>query len=222
MSSHVHIGLYDALREAGASEEKALAALATLPFPQHLATKEDLLKAIGEVKTDLRRSENRLGGSQIRGLHLRRVDSRLARQAGVLPVALIRSANRRFEQRTRQSFEPRLPVSERTPRRCKNYPFPLALHCAGSVLAVKGPLRRFAPWTAPGRSEGLGCLRGKRGLGFRAVSGPKGNFRPYQPPEPQRWGGVTRRAVAERRRRGAGLTCPGAEAIRGFGFGFLI
>ena len=53
MSSHVHIGLYDALREAGASEEKALAALATLPFPQHLATKEDLLKAIGEVKTDL-------------------------------------------------------------------------------------------------------------------------------------------------------------------------
>ena len=33
MSSHVHIGLYDALREAGASEEKALAALATLPFP---------------------------------------------------------------------------------------------------------------------------------------------------------------------------------------------
>ena len=53
MSSHVHIGLYDALREAGASEEKALAALATLPLPQHLATKEDLLKAIGEVKTDL-------------------------------------------------------------------------------------------------------------------------------------------------------------------------
>ena len=32
MSSHVHIGLYDALREAGASEEKALAALATLPI----------------------------------------------------------------------------------------------------------------------------------------------------------------------------------------------
>ena len=53
MSSHVHIGLYDALREAGASEGKALAALATLPLPQHLATKEDLLKAIGEVKTDL-------------------------------------------------------------------------------------------------------------------------------------------------------------------------
>ena len=53
MNSHVHIELYDALREAGASEEKALAALATLPFPQHLATKEDLLKAIGEVKTDL-------------------------------------------------------------------------------------------------------------------------------------------------------------------------
>ena len=53
MSSHVHIGLYDALREAGASEEKARAALATLPFPQHLATKEDLLKAIGEVKVEM-------------------------------------------------------------------------------------------------------------------------------------------------------------------------
>ncbi len=52
MSSHVHIGLYDALREAGASEEKALAALADLPLPQHLASKEDLLQAIGEVKTE--------------------------------------------------------------------------------------------------------------------------------------------------------------------------
>ena len=29
-------------------------------------------------------------------------------------------------------------------------PFPLALHRVGSVLAVKGSLRRFAPWTAPG------------------------------------------------------------------------
>ena len=35
-------------------------------------------------------------------------------------------------------------------------PFPLALYCVGSVLAVKGPLRRFAPWTAPGRSERRG------------------------------------------------------------------
>ena len=35
-------------------------------------------------------------------------------------------------------------------------PFPLALYDPRSVLAVKGPLRRFAPWTAPGRSEGLG------------------------------------------------------------------
>ena len=31
-------------------------------------------------------------------------------------------------------------------------PFPLALDDPGSVLAVKGSLRRFAPWTAPGRS----------------------------------------------------------------------
>ena len=34
-------------------------------------------------------------------------------------------------------------------------PFPLALDDPGSVLAVKGTLRRFAPWTAPGRSEGM-------------------------------------------------------------------
>ena len=33
-------------------------------------------------------------------------------------------------------------------------PFPLALHRVGSVLAVKGSLRRFAPWTAPGRLKG--------------------------------------------------------------------
>ena len=48
MSSHVHIGMYNALKELGASEESARAAVADLPIPQHLATKEDLLKAIGE------------------------------------------------------------------------------------------------------------------------------------------------------------------------------
>ena len=53
MSSHVHIGLYDALREAGASEETARAGAVDIPVRQNLATKEDLLQAIGEVKTDL-------------------------------------------------------------------------------------------------------------------------------------------------------------------------
>ena len=42
-------------------------------------------------------------------------------------------------------------------------PFPLALHCVGSVLAVKGPLRRFAPWTAPVRSERRAAYEGKGG-----------------------------------------------------------
>ena len=51
-------------------------------------------------------------------------------------------------------------------------PFPIALDDPGSVLAVKGSLRRFAPWTAPGRSErrplftrekGGGSGRGARG-----------------------------------------------------------
>ena len=49
MSSHVHIALYDALREAGASEEKARAAAAAIPVGQHLATKQD----IAELKTDI-------------------------------------------------------------------------------------------------------------------------------------------------------------------------
>ena len=35
---------------------------------------------------------------------------------------------------------------------------------------------------------------------------PKGTFRPYQTPEPQPWGAVTRRAVAQRRSRASGLT----------------
>ena len=44
-----------------------------------------------------------------------------------------------------------------------------------SVLAVKGPLRRFAPWTAPGRSGETRCSRGERG-GSGRVDGPKGNL----------------------------------------------
>ena len=43
-------------------------------------------------------------------------------------------------------------------------PFPLALHRVGSVLAVKGSLRRFAPWTAPGRSERRAAYEGKGGV----------------------------------------------------------
>ena len=53
MSSHVHIGMYNALKELGASEESARAAVADLPLPQHLASKEDLLQAIGEVKMEI-------------------------------------------------------------------------------------------------------------------------------------------------------------------------
>ena len=64
-------------------------------------------------------------------------------------------------------------------------PFPLALDDSRSVLAVKGTLRRFAPWTAPGRSGETRCSRGKRGggpsvaatttasLGLRACPGGK-------------------------------------------------
>ena len=53
LMSYGRIGLYNALRGAGASDTTAKSAVADLPIPQHLATKEDLLKANGEVKTDL-------------------------------------------------------------------------------------------------------------------------------------------------------------------------
>ena len=43
-----------------------------------------------------------------------------------------------------------------------------------SVLAVKGSLRRFAPWTAPGRSEGGDAVH--EGKGGGRVDGPKGNL----------------------------------------------
>ena len=42
-------------------------------------------------------------------------------------------------------------------------PFPLALNDSRSVLAVKGSLHRFAPWTAPGRSERRAAYEGKGG-----------------------------------------------------------
>ena len=44
-------------------------------------------------------------------------------------------------------------------------PFPLALHRVGSVLAVKGSLRRFAPWTARTDPRGWLFTRGKGGFG---------------------------------------------------------
>ena len=42
-------------------------------------------------------------------------------------------------------------------------PLSLALDDSRSVLAVKGSLRRFAPWTAAGRSGEPRCSRGERG-----------------------------------------------------------
>ena len=53
------------------------------------------------------------------------------------------------------------------------------------------------------------------------ANAPKGTFRPYQLSEPQPRGAVTRRVVAQRSSRASGLTCPLAEAIWVFDFGFL-
>ena len=111
---------------------------------------------------------------------------------------------------------------------------PLALNDSRSVRAVKGSLRRFAPWTTPGRSEGMAVYEGKgggravgcegelahdKGYYHSSCGGERaemGTFRPYQTPEPQPWGAVTRRAVAKRRSRASGLTRSLAEAIRSF------
>ena len=62
-----------------------------------------------------------------------------------------------------------LKARRRSYEMARDRPFPLALHCAGSVLAVKGPLRRFAPWTAPGRSEGMAVYEGKGGMQIKPV-----------------------------------------------------
>ena len=106
-----------------------------------------------------RRSENRLGGSQIRGLHLRRGDSRLARQVGFLPLTLIRSGGA-----SRFAASLLSPLNSPKIAWWARIPLSLALNDSRSVLAAKGPLRRFAPWTAPGRSGRPLFTREKGGL----------------------------------------------------------
>ena len=59
--SHVHIGLYDALREVGASEETARAGAVDIPVGQNLATKEDLLQAIAGVNDRIAAANDRIG-----------------------------------------------------------------------------------------------------------------------------------------------------------------
>ena len=80
-------------------------------------------------------------------------------------------------------------------------PLPLASHDSKSVLAVKGQLCRFAPWTAAGRSEGDGCLRGKGG-GWAWLSGC---FGPCGRAEREPFGHTSR---LSRRRRGSALDPP--------------
>ena len=60
MNSHVHIGLYDALREAGASEETARAGAVDIPVGQNLATKEDLLQAVAGVNNGIAGCNDRI------------------------------------------------------------------------------------------------------------------------------------------------------------------
>ena len=103
------------------------------------------------------------------------------------------------------------------PDRCKNIPL-----CKRPVVDSLPAVPPFPSlWMIPDRSspsrvrfaasrpgplradpKGNAVYEGKGGLRFRAVAtGRKGTFRPYQCLEPQRWGEVTRRAVAQRRSR---------------------
>ena len=57
--------------------------------------------------------------------------------------------------------------------RLGGFPFPLVAYDSGSVLAVKSPLRRFAPWTAPGRKEPFGPTNAlSRSGGAESPAGP--------------------------------------------------
>ena len=106
-------------------------------------------------------------------------------------------------QKPQGYFTRRILTAGRDPGATSLYLFPL-FPSPRMIPDRSSPSRvRFAasrPGLLAGRSEGDGCLRGKRG-GWAGLAGPKGTFRPYQCLKPQRWGGVTRRAVAERRRR---------------------
>ena len=112
---------------------------------------------------------------------------------------------------------------------------PRASSSSDRSSAVKGTLRRFAPWPARTDPKDALLTRGKGGSapwGAEAESliqahdkgyyhsclgrSRKGTFRPYQPSEPQPRGAVTRRAVAQRRSRASGLTRLSAAAIRWF------
>ena len=73
------------------------------------------------------------------------------------------------------------PMKWRLRQWAREPPFPSPLDDSRSVLAVKGPLRRFAPWMAPGRSEGMAVYEGKRG-GRAVWTRRKGTFRSYQTP----------------------------------------
>ena len=86
----------------------------------------------------------------------------------------------------------------------------------------KGERRPCFQRPGPLRADPKGWLfmRGKGGDFGPCLPGRKGTFRPYQTPEPQPRGAVTRRAVAQRRSRASGLTRLSVEAIRGFDSGF--
>ena len=102
----------------------------------------------------------------------------------------------------------------------KNPLFPLPWMIPDRSFAVKGPLSIASH---PGRLRADPkrwlFMREKGGVGpcGRAEREPFGHTRRL---EPQPWGAVTRRAVAQRRSRASGLTRPLAAAIRGFDSGF--
>ena len=89
-----------------------------------------------------------------------------------------------------------------------------------SVLAVKGSLRALDRCGPIWRDA---LFTRERGGGAVRVDGPKGNLSAIPDAlSSSRGAAVTRRAIAQRRSRASGLTRPLAEAIRGFGLGFVV
>ena len=60
--------MYNALKELGASEESARAAVADFPMTQHLATREDLLQAIATNNERIAGIEVQIAG-EFKGLY---------------------------------------------------------------------------------------------------------------------------------------------------------
>ncbi len=121
---------YDALIEAGTSEEKAKAAAGAIPVVKDLATKEDLAELASELRAEIADGN----------LQLRPGYSGAAGQGGLLslgwPPALERGSERRKPMKTRL-LEARPRHSRRRPRTITPVCTPLSVPGGGAVRILR-------------------------------------------------------------------------------------